>query len=232
MTLAARQAVTLGRHVGTVAVSLVIPILLSLSPLLIGTTLEQWLFVIGGVLLSTLLLAPPALRLDFRRDVRRLSLFSGLPIAPITTVVGQLIVPVGLTIGFQIVTVGIAAIIVRPGLVQTALWLGVLPPFAVIVFAAENAIFLAFPHHERAEGIAMVIRTKVIFLAKAMSLVGLLGMLVGWAVLSRAAVPAAVVAPFYVLTTIAGVVAIAGASVVVTARIWRRFDGTRDLPLG
>ncbi len=230
LPIAQRQFQTLREHAVVVLVSLVIPSLLSLSPLLINTGNEQWLFVIGGVTLSTLLLAPPALRLDFRRDVRRFTLLAGFPIQPRTMVIGQLLTPVMLTIAFQTIVMAIAAIIVQPGWSQTLLWFGVLPPFAVTVFAAENAIFLAFPHHERAQGIAMVIRTKVVFLGKAISLLGLLGLLVAWAVVCRRYAPSVILTPTFLLSSTLGSLAVAGLALRVTERVWRRMDCASDAP--
>ncbi len=230
LPIAERQFQTLREHAVVVMVSLVIPSLLSLSPLLINTGTEQWLFVIGGVTLSTLLLAPPALRLDFRRDVRRFTLLAGLPIPPRAMVIGQLLIPVMMTIAFQMIVMVIASLIVQPGWNQTLLWFGVLPPFAVTVFAAENAIFLAFPHHERAQGIAMVIRTKVVFLGKAISLLGLLGLLVAWAVVCRRYVPSAVLTPTFLLTSMLGSTLVAAAPLRVTERVWRRMDCASDAP--
>lgn len=151
---------------------------------------------------------------------------------PQVAVIGQLWLPVTLTVMFQITTLAIAGSIVRPGWIQMSLWLGIMPSLAVIVFAAENAIFLAFPHRERAEGIAMVIRTKVIFLGKSLSLLLLLGLLVTWALVCRRWIPEALVGSVYVVTTVVGAAGIAGLAVRITSRVWRRFDCASDAPLG
>ncbi len=227
--LALRQFHTLLQHALTVAVTLLLPTLLSLSPLLIDTTTEQWLFVVGGVTLSTMLLAPPALRLDFRRDLRRMSILSGLPLAPRTVVIGQLLVPVSLTIAFQLIVLTPAAWITNQNVMQTVLWMGILPAFAVMVFAAENAIFLDFPHQERAQGITMLIRTKVIFIVKAATLLTLLGLLLSWATVLRLMFPGSLVPPLFVFSSIAAAAALAWITLGWTARAWTRFELTEQV---
>ena len=76
-------------------------------------------------------------------------------------VAGQLTLPVFITLVFQWSTIFIAAVVTRPGWSQVILWTGVLNALAVFTFAMENALFLAYPHHERAEGIGMMIRAGV-----------------------------------------------------------------------
>ena len=147
-----------------------------------------------------------------------------------TMVIGQLFTPVILTVAFQSFVMAIAAMIVQPGWSQTLLWYGILPPFAVTVFAAENAIFLAFPHRERAQGIAMIIRTKVVFLGKAISLLGLLGLLIAWAVVCRRFLPGVILAPTFLVTSTLGSILIAAATLRVTERAWRRLDCASDAP--
>ncbi len=69
-----RQALSIRRYYGTILFSFLVPTLLCLSPLLTGRVGNQWAFVVAGIALSTMLLAPPALRLDFRRDLKRMLL--------------------------------------------------------------------------------------------------------------------------------------------------------------
>ena len=47
-----------------------------------------------------------------------------------------------------------------------------LAALAVFTFALENALFLAYPHRQRSQGIAMVLRTKLTFLGKVDIFVG------------------------------------------------------------
>ena len=75
--------------------------------------------------------------------------------------------PVAITWTYQWVTLMIAAWVTCPGWSQVLMWTGLLNALAVFTFAVENALFLAFPHHERAEGIAMMVRAKLTFLGKA-----------------------------------------------------------------
>ncbi|MEM9827899.1 MAG: hypothetical protein AAF958_15015, partial [Planctomycetota bacterium] len=89
-SLLLRQALTAKRYAGQILVSLGIPVGLCLSPMLTRGLRWQWLFVVGGVAFCTAMLAPSALKIDFRRDWNRLGLLRSLPVRPWEMVLGQI----------------------------------------------------------------------------------------------------------------------------------------------
>ncbi|MCO8123562.1 hypothetical protein NHH03_17590 [Stieleria sp. TO1_6] len=225
-----RQALSIRRYAGTILFSFIVPTILCLSPLLTGRTSNQWAFIVAGIALCTMLLAPPALRLDFRRDLKRMLLLRSLPLRPLHAVLGQLTLPVMITICFQTVTLAIAAIILVPGWSQIIVWSGMLSALAVFTFAAENALFLAYPHHENAQGIGMVVRANVMFLAKATVIAAAVGALFLWVTVCRSVFSDTLSLPVYVIGSIFGTWLLAAAALFGTAWCWDRFDIAADLP--
>jgi hypothetical protein len=230
LALVWRQALSVRRYSGTIVFSFLLPTLLCLSPLMTGREGNQWAFVVGGIAMCTMLLAPPALRLDFRRDLKRMLLLRSLPLRPLDAVIGQLMLPVLITIAFQWTTLAIAAAAVSPGWSQLVGWGGMLSALAVFTFAAENALFLAYPHHENAQGIGMVVRANVMFLGKATLIAASVGGLLVWVTVCQAIFSESVSVPVYVLGSVAGTWLIAVSAVATTAWCWRRFDISADLP--
>ena len=226
----ARQWVSVRRYQGTIVFSFLIPTLLCLSPLVTGQVTEQWFYVVGGIALCTMLLAPPALRIDFRRDLRRMLLLRSLPVNPMSMVLGQLSLPIAITWIYQWITITIAAVVTQPGWPQLFLWTGMLNALAVFTFAAENALFLAYPHHERSEGVAMMVRAKLTFLGKATVIAIALGVLVTWATVCRRCLPESWVDPALVIGAVAATWGVAAASIVAATKCWRRFDLACDTP--
>lgn len=225
-----RQALSIRRYSGTILFSFLVPTLLCLSPLLTGRIGNQWAFVIAGIALCTMLLAPPALRLDFRRDLKRMLLLRALPLRPIHTVLGQLTLPVLITIAFQWTTLGIAATVVGPGWPQLVGWGGMLSALAVFTFATENALFLAYPHHENAQGFGMVVRANVMFLGKATLIAAAVFALLIWVSICQSLFSESLSVPMYVLGAVSGTWILAAGALFVTAWCWRRFDISADLP--
>lgn len=225
-----RQALSVRRYTGTIVFSFAIPTALCLSPLLTGRIGNQWTFIVAGVALCTMLLAPPALRIDFRRDLKRMLLLRSLPLRPIEAVLGQLTLPVLITFAFQWTTLGIAAAIVHPGWMHLALWLGMLSALAVFTFAVENALFLAYPHHENAQGFAMVVRANIMFLGKASVIAFSFIGLVVWVGVCKSMFGSAWVMPVYVSVAVGATWTTAALALAVTAWCWNRFDISADLP--
>ncbi|MDV6029048.1 MAG: hypothetical protein F9B45_02850 [Phycisphaera sp. RhM] len=225
-----RQALSIRRYYGTILFSFLVPTLLCLSPLLTGRVGNQWAFVVAGIALSTMLLAPPALRLDFRRDLKRMLLLRSLPLRPIHAVLGQLTLPILITVGFQWTTLGIAAAVAGPGWPQIIGWGGMLSALAVFTFATENALFLAYPHHENAQGFGMVVRANVMFLGKATLIAAAVGALLVWVSICKSVFSDPLSVPAYVFGAVAGTWLLAVSAILVTAWCWNRFDISADLP--
>lgn len=228
--LIARQAVSVRRYAATILFSFLVPSLLCLSPLVTGQVTEQWFYVVGGIALCTMLLAPPALRIDFRRDLKRMLLLRSLPVQPLSMVIGQLTLPILITWVFQWTTLAIAALVTQPGWGQVILWTGMLSALAVLTFAGENALFLAYPHHERSEGVAMMIRAKLTFLGKGSVIALALGLLVAWATLCRWYLPQPYVASVFVVGAVVSTWTMALAGLIAATNCWRRFDFACDTP--
>ena len=229
-TMIARQSVSVKRYRGAILFNFLAPTLLCLSPLFTGQVTEQWFYVVGGIALCTIMLAPPTLRIDFRRDIRRMMLLRSLPIKPLSMVLGQLSLPIMITLAFQWITLFIAAIVVQPGAAQVIMWTGMLSALAVFTFASENALFLAYPHHERAQGIGMMVRAKLTFLGKGSVMAVALALLVAWAVFCRSVLPQPVAFPATVAGAVIATWAIAIVSILVATWCWKRFDLSYDIP--
>ncbi len=225
-----RQWVSVKRYRATIAFSFVIPMLLCLSPLVTGQVTEQWFYVVGGIALCTMVLAPPALRLDFRRDLRRMLLLRSLPVKPLSMVLGQVALPIAITWIFQWITIVVAVMVTRPSWDQVILWTSLLNALAVFTFAAENALFLAYPHHERSEGVAMMIRAKLTFLGKGTVIALALAGLVAWAMLCRGILPNGYADAAFVGGAIATTWCMASVAVAAATICWRRFDAGADIP--
>ena len=230
LNLIARQFVSVQKYRATILFSFMVPTLLCLSPLVTGQVTEQWFYVVGGIALCTMLLAPPALRIDFRRDLKRMLLLRSLPVKPISMVLGQLTLPILITLVFQWCTIGVAALVTHPGFDQVILWTGMLNALAVFTFATENALFLVYPHHEGAEGLGMMIRAKLTFLGKGAAIAFALALLVAWSVFCKKQLPESWVAPTFVIGAIMATWAIAATALAATAWCWRRFDLNYDVP--
>ena len=229
-----RHWVTIRQYRSNIVLSLVIPTLLCLSPLLTGKIDQQWFFVVGGIALSTLLLAPPALRIDFRRDLKRMLLMRSLPVPARSMVIGQLALPIAITWVFQMFTIAVAALVLMPSWSQVILWTGLLAALAPFTFAMENALFLAYPHHEREQGVGMMIRAKLMFMGKVLVIATSLGLLVAWATVCRNWLgdfrTSLIATGTFVVVAVAIAWAIAAAAMSLTTIMWRRFDFAFDTP--
>lgn len=225
-----RSLASAWRYRGTIALSFVLPTFLCLSPIFAGDLPDRWMFVVGGVAFCTAMLAPSALKIDFRSDLRRIALLRSLPVSPSVMSFGKIAVPVAITWMFQALVIGVATICLNPGVGPTLMWTGMLMSLAVVTFCSENALFLAFPYHAHDNGLAMVVRAKLTFLAKSTVLV--------FALLSLAATAVACRRWFgdyaslaIVMIPVVFSMSIAALAFGLLARSWRRFDLARDLPL-
>jgi len=225
-----RQAHCLRRYASHVLLSFAIPTVLSLSPLLTNQQFKGWVFVIGGITLSSLLLAPPALQIDFRRDLKRMELLRGLPIGPAAMCFGMLGLPVLVTAIFQWTTLTVASCFVEVSWVQYT-WLAIVfPALATFTFAVENALFLMFPHHVHEQGITMVLRAKVTFLWKGFVLAGVPTCLALWGLVCVRWLPGSWIVPVQFTGGCLAVWMLAGASVYFLVTCWKRFDPQLDTP--
>ncbi|TWT72396.1 hypothetical protein [Crateriforma conspicua] len=230
VTIASRQAISIRRYRVEILGTLLLPALLCLSPIVLNDRHHPWLFVLGGIAMCTSLLAPPALRLDFRRDLKRMALLKSLPVAPSAMVMGQLTWPLVITIAFQWTVLIIAANLLGFSWSGAVLWPALLAAWAVFTFASENAMFLVYPHHERAQGIAVMIRTKLAFVGKAVILMTAIALLMAWAMLTRSLWSGPVQQVTFVTGAVTAAWSVAMVALWTTRRAWVRFDLTDDVP--
>ncbi len=135
-----------------------------------------------------------------------------------------------ITVGFQWTTLGIAAAVAGPGWPQIIGWGGMLSALAVFTFATENALFLAYPHHENAQGFGMVVRANVMFLGKATLIAAAVGALLVWVSICKSIFSDPLSVPVYVFGAVAATWLLAVSAILVTAWCWNRFDISADLP--
>lgn len=236
LAIATRQWHCLVRYRFNVLLSFAIPMVVSLSPLLTSgpdfaqQSTKQWIFVVGGIALSTLLLAPPALQIDFRRDLKRMWLLKSFPMSSLNCCLGMLAVPVFVTSLFQWTTLAAAYIIAAPPIGQVIWLTATLPSLALMTFATENALFLAFPHHIHDQGIAMVIRAKVTFLWKGLILAMFPVLLYIGTLGCMAVFPPSVSVVVIPVGSVIGFWTLAGLALLACVRCWTRFNPVDDMP--
>jgi hypothetical protein len=183
-------------------------------------------------------LLPTALRYDFRRDLDRMAMLKGLPIAPGATVIGQTVVPVLIATLFQAVVLAFAvtARSLPPHyLVSTML---VMLPLNALVFSFENLVFLLYPYRVQQEGLEIFVRTMLTFTGKGLLFALGLGAMSLWGI-SAAALTRGVARwtglaadPFAVFTAgmIAGPAILAALILSLLCRTYQKLDPIEDLP--
>jgi hypothetical protein len=237
--LAWRQCLGLWQYWPSVVIALVAPTVLSLLPLFIyRDPVVTMLHVTGSLAFFSMLLLPPALRFDFRRDVDRMTLLKTLPIKPLAVVIGQTIVPVCVAVAFQLLVLTLAVLIrpLHPAFVASA-WL-LLIPMNVLVFGLDNLIFLLYPHRPNQEGLEIFLRTTLTFTAKGMLFAIALLLAAGWALLAGVLAhhvasggdPATVARPLFAGGVWLMLVAAAVVTMQLNVRAFQHYDPSQDTP--
>jgi hypothetical protein len=239
LALAWRQALGARHYWGSVVIAMAVPTFLALTPLLVHTSRSATLLtVIGSAAFYSLLLLPAAFRFDFRRDVDHMALLKSLPVAPTAMVAGQLLVPIALTSGFQLLVLSIAAARQPADLLYVAVaWL-VLVPMNVLVFALDNLLFLLYPHRLNQEGFEIFLRTTLTFTAKGLLFALGLAMTAGWALsaaslakwLARGDDPLPLVGLLFPLGLTCMLTVAAGLAFHLAVQAFRRYDPSQDAP--
>ena len=214
--------------------SLLIPTILSCLPLIRGTqTTLTSLSVLGSVVFYSFLLLPPALMLDYRRDVNRLAMWKASPVPPVAMTIGQLCVPVALMSLFQ---VGVVAITVfgfgHP--LHLLIALPVLIPLNVLILAIENAIFLAHPYRRNQEGFEVFLRTILTFTGKGVLFALGLALVLLWAwgaiLLSKAINCPQLFSLLFGAGMLLALTVLAWLSIRTCSRLFERLDVSFDVP--
>jgi hypothetical protein len=157
-------------------------------------------------------------------------LLRALPIRPRSMVWGQIAIPTLVTLVFQWLTILVAALVTRPGWSQVIMWTGMLNALAVFTFAAENAVFLTFPHHQHHQGISMMIRAKLVFFGKMLAIVASIAALLAWLTACRRIVSESICNEVMIVVPIVTTWLIAIGTVAITTWCWKRFDLEKDIP--
>ncbi|MCA9054327.1 MAG: hypothetical protein KDA75_10850 [Planctomycetaceae bacterium] len=183
-----RQYLGARSHASGVLLALVAPAMLSLLPFLMldQETNPAFANFIASLGFYTLLLLPPALKFDFRRDFDRLLALKMLPVSPWRVALGQIAIPVLIATIFQWSMI-LTAYIARPvaaDMVVAALVLFL--PANVAIFGLDNFLFLLFPHRLQQEGIDVFLRTTLVFTAKGIVFAILLAGVLLWSVAANA----------------------------------------------
>jgi hypothetical protein len=237
--LAWRQFLGLAHYWPSVAIALVAPTVLSLLPIFVyRDPVISMLHVAGSLAFFSMLLLPPALRFDFRRDVDRMTLLKMLPIQPLGVVVGQLLVPILTAIVFQLLVLIAAALLrpIHPAFVA-CVWL-LFVPMNVLVFGLDNLIFLLYPHRPNQEGLEIFLRTTLTFTAKGILFGFALLLAAGWAMLAGLAAhhlvashdAVAVARPIFAAGVLLMLLAAAIVTVRMNLRAFERYDPSQDAP--
>ena len=162
-----RQLLGVKNYRGTVAFSLTVPVLLSCLPLLANHNAGMMLLnLVASMVFYSFLLLPSALILDYRRDINRMAVLKSLPVSPLVMTIGQLAVPVLMCCLFQTVVLAIGGASGKVILWQAILAGVLLVPVNVLIFAAENYIFMLAPYQRNKEGFDVFLRTILTFTAK------------------------------------------------------------------
>ncbi|WP_417749411.1 hypothetical protein [Rosistilla oblonga] len=229
--LVARHAVTMRGYWLTVLATLFVPAAFSTFPIwVLPADQPVLLHVVGSLIFYTLLLGPPALKIDFRRDLDRILSLRQLPISEFRITIGQLALPIAACLAFQLVGLAVTAVTRTPEPTKLMLSMLVLIPATVFIFALENAIFLAFPQRIGQEGIEVLIRTTLVFTLKGVLFVLGVAALLAWTMGIRQFVGEDYQSIVYRVGGLAILWASAAASVWITAIALRRVDLSVDTP--
>ena len=176
-----RQLLGVKNYRGTVAFSLMVPVLLSCLPLLANHNAGMMLLnLVASMVFYSFLLLPSALILDYRRDINRMAVLKSLPISSLAMTIGQLAAPVLMCCLFQTVVLTIGAASGKVILWQAVLAGVLLVPVNVLIFAAENYIFILAPYQRNKEGFDVFLRTILTFTAKGLCFGLALGLALLW----------------------------------------------------
>ncbi|QDV67513.1 hypothetical protein Poly24_12130 [Rosistilla carotiformis] len=229
--LVARHAVTLRGYWLTVLATLFVPAAFSTFPIWVVPADQPILIhVVGSLIFYTLLLGPPALKIDFRRDLDRILSLRQLPISEFRITIGQLALPIAACLAFQLVVLAVTAITRTPDATKLGMSILVLIPATVFTFALENAIFLTFPQRTGQEGIEVLIRTTLVFTFKGLLFVLGVAVLMAWTMSIRRWVSDDYQSIVYRTGGLAILWSAAAASLWATATALRRFDLSVDTP--
>jgi hypothetical protein len=234
-----RQLIGARRTWGSLLTAMIAPAVLACAPCFVIADADIALLATAATLaFYTFLLLPTAIRFDFRRDLERIAMFKGLPIAPAAAVIGQVIAPVLIATLFQSVVLAFAT---YSRSLPPHYWLGamlVMLPLNALVFSLDNLIFLLYPYRIQQEGVEIFVRTMLTFTGKGLLFASGLGAMTLWgfaaADLTRelSRLTGSTIDAFAVFTAgmIAGPCALTAMVLYALSRTYYRLDPAEDLP--
>jgi hypothetical protein len=204
---------------------------------------EGALQTIALIVVLTSVFLPGLIPFDFRGDLTGLAALKMMPLRPRNVVLGQLLVPVLLLSGFQLMALSTLLLHDRQLLPTIGLTMLCLLPVNLTILAIENLIFLLYPYRVADFDMQATIRrvimlmTKfcVLFVAAVLSLLALISVLA--LRLSTVGVPllrdtlAAAQQPLLYTTQFVALSMVAVGVFAATCWAYRRFDLTEDLPI-
>lgn len=227
-----RQAKRARRYLGSLLISMGIPAMLACVPLFSVKSAEvAFVAVVCGMLFYTFVLLPEAIKFDFRLDLDHLTTLKLLPMTSARVVLGQLVTPVLLALGFQV------AVILFAGLYRDVSWkliagaVAVTSPLTVVFVALDNLVFLLYPHRPTQEGFEAFVRTILKFTGKSLLLVLSGALLVFWAPLASsmaARLPDVNTASVFYSGLSAGICVVAVVLIRCVVTAYDRFDVSLD----
>jgi hypothetical protein len=234
-----RQFCGMRLHLVGVLLALVAPAMLTFIPFVMLKHEPDVAFTnfVASLAFYTLLLLPPALKFDFRRDYDRLLALKMLPASPMRVTLGQIAVPVLVATLFQW-TMVLSAFLVRPvspGFALAAICLFL--PANLAIFGVDNLLFLMFPHRLKQEGLDVFLRTTLVFTAKGLIFGLVLVGIVVWSVAARSISESLLTmglslgGPLVIFGVgLWAIIALtAGGAISLTASAFRHFDPSRGM---
>jgi hypothetical protein len=237
--LAWRQLIGARRTWGSLLTAMIAPAVLACCPCFVIADANIALLATAATLaFYTFLLLPTAIRFDFRRDLDRIAMFKGLPIAPAAAVIGQVVVPVFIATLFQSVVLAFATYSrsLPPHYFFTVML--VMVPLNALVFSLDNLIFLLYPHRLQQEGVEIFVRTMLTFTGKGLLFAMGLGAMSAWGFAAAASTRGIAQWTGFTVDAFAvfaagmfvGPCALAAVVLYALARTYCRLDVAEDLP--
>ena len=234
-----RQLIGARRSWGSLLTAMIAPAVLACAPCFVIADADIALLATAGTLaFYTFLLLPTAVRFDFRRDLDRMAMFKGLPIAPAAAVIGQVMVPVFIATLFQSVVLAFATYSRSLPLHYCFSAMLVMLPLNALVFSLDNLIFLLYPYRLQQEGVEIFVRTMLTFTGKGLLFAFGLGAMSLWGFAAAALTrefsrsTGITIDAFAVFTAgmIAGPCALTSVALYALSRTYHCLDPAEDIP--
>lgn len=197
---------------------------------------------IAIIVVLTSVFLPGLLPFDFRGDLKGLTSLKMMPLRPLPVVLGQLVVPIALLSGFQLLALSTLLFHDMKLAGSVLLTFCFLLPTNTIIIALENLIFLLYPYKVAEfdmpatvrRVVMLMVKFCVIFLAAIFAFAS--GLLIAWFKNSMqetawAEFVASISWPLLIGSQMVGLTLLACFAVWTTSWAYHRFDLSEDLPM-